>query len=249
MHNLSSAWTANINGVWWTLPVEFNYYLALPLLFYLIRYVGIWIFMTGAICFVVLYKVILFPFIFDQTVGYKVFMFGQLTGRIELFGYGMLAAYLYKKYGDQLKESKHKKFIEWGLILGGILGMWQMLDLIHSIGGAEYWKGGALFFVFESIYGFFIFSLVLGVSLSGKSMKVVFANRTALYFGSISYGVYLWHMPFLKLIFENQKIIPLVNGATNHANLMIASSVFAIATIIAASISYRYVEKPFLNIK
>lgn len=249
VHNFSARWTGNINGVWWTLPIEFDFYLALPLLFLGIRKIGIIYFTLATLAFVITYKWLAFPFIAQETVGYKAYVFGQLAGRLDLFAYGMMAAVFYNKYGQRIGDLKHRWFIEWGLIVGGIIGMWEMLSMAHSLGGLGYWKSHFIPLFFDSLYGFFIFLLVLGISLDGELAANVFGRKTVIYLGKISYGIYLWHIPFLRLIFENRKIVSWEN-ADMHVERMVALVVFyTCATLLTASASYYFIEKPFLRKK
>ncbi len=56
--------------------------------------------------------------------------------------------------------------------------------------------------------------------------------------GRISYGVYLWHYPIVLLVAAHM-------GGSPWARL----PVVAIAAVVAATLSYRFVEAPFLRLK
>lgn len=246
VHNFSPAWSGNINGAWWTLPAEFNFYLLLPLLFLLIRRINIGAFFIGAVLFAMAYRVILLPFIVGETVGYKAYMFGQIMGKIDLFAYGMLGAFIYSKYGNII-AGKYKKVVEVCLIATGVMGMWVILLKLKSI-GEIYWNGGVFLYVFDPLFGFFILLLVLGITLNGKLTKSLFCNKPILFMGDISYGIYLWHFPVLRLIFDNKQILDKVHGFHNLANMTLALAAFLVMTFVLAILSYKYIELPAMRL-
>jgi peptidoglycan/LPS O-acetylase OafA/YrhL len=58
-------------------------------------------------------------------------------------------------------------------------------------------------------------------------------NRILRWFGKISYGLYLWHFMLISLPWERQPLPPLL--------------MMVVAPIVAAWLSWRYIEAPFLN--
>jgi peptidoglycan/LPS O-acetylase OafA/YrhL len=68
----------------------------------------------------------------------------------------------------------------------------------------------------------------------GKALSL----RTAVYLGNISYSLYLWHVPVLFAV-----------GYVLADNPAIGAVAAAIGSLIAAAISWRWVEKPALSLK
>jgi peptidoglycan/LPS O-acetylase OafA/YrhL len=243
IHNWDFEWNGAINGVWWTLPVEINFYLALPLLYLLIRKIGIIPFMNLALIAAISYKIMIFPSISPKETAYKVWLFGQLNTRIDLFAYGMLAAYIYKKYYQQLSN----QWMANALTAAGIVGIWGVLVYTSNIGGDRIWRGNGFLYFLDSSLGFFIFLLVLGICFNQTFTRRLFYNKIAVYFGNISYSIYLWHVPLLVLIFLNPAIKPHVSGAENYGSMVIAFIAYICATFAIATASFYWVEKPFLR--
>lgn len=85
---------------------------------------------------------------------------------------------------------------------------------------------------------------ILGVELNATSR----VNRAAIYLGKISYGLYMWHLLALELAIKAlARPIP-------FAGEWIESSTFATLcalglTIAIAAVSYRLLERPFLDLK
>lgn len=243
LHNWDIEWNGAINGVWWTLPVELNFYLALPLLFLVVRKIGIIYFTIAAIAVSIAYKMMIFPSISLKETAYKVWLFGQLNARIDLFAYGMLAAYIYKKQQQALSN----QLVANGFMIMGMVGIWSTLIYTSNVGGGKIWHGNDFLYFIDSSLGFFIFLLVLGICFNQTFTRQLFCNKIALYFGNISYSIYLWHVPLLVLIFLNPAIKPHVTGVANYSSMAIALLTYICATLAIATASFYLVEKPFLR--
>ena len=83
-----------------------------------------------------------------------------------------------------------------------------------------------------------IFAATLGISN---------VPRVLIYLGKISYGLYVFHYGLLKL--SEWLLLPLkLDGSSLH-NMVIVDSVALALCILAAHLSYRYLESPFLRLK
>lgn len=92
-----------------------------------------------------------------------------------------------------------------------------------------------------------IFASVIVVGLTDRQIKGVLENGILRWFGRYSYGIYIWH-PIIAVILFNTHI----PGALGVSGPLLSSLMvlFAIAlSILAAVISYRYWEQPFLRLK
>jgi Predicted acyltransferases len=68
-------------------------------------------------------------------------------------------------------------------------------------------------------------------------IKRALAHPQLVYLGKISYGVYLWHFPIMKLL--------QTSGRDWEFVLIVGSCL----SVTAAAVSYRFVERPFLELK
>ena len=65
------------------------------------------------------------------------------------------------------------------------------------------------------------------------------------YLGKISYGLYVYHFPIIYFAGRVRDLIPMPESVAKPLTAIIA---FA-ATLLIASLSYRFLEKPMLNLK
>ncbi len=235
-HNFSSAWSGFINGVWWTLPIEFEFYLLLPLFFLFIRKFGITVFMLLALLIMIAWKLMVFGYFEYESIPYKGWLLGQLPNRMMLFAWGMLAAYMHKM-----------RFFRGVASFWFVFSAWILLSYFnHS--ELLYWNDFMFNFKWDFLFGIGLFLFIGGISANDSRLgNVLLSNKLIMYFGTISYSLYLWHLPILRLIFQNQDVIARVSGPSNHLNIVIATAVFVTCTIAISHLSYNYIEKPFLR--
>lgn len=80
--------------------------------------------------------------------------------------------------------------------------------------------------------------LLIGfVTRSGGPVRAVLATPLMVWLGERSYGLYLWHWPVLVL----------VRGAFPEAPAAVRGAVVIYLTLLAASLSWRYLERPVLR--
>ena len=76
-------------------------------------------------------------------------------------------------------------------------------------------------------------------------LQAVFANSALAWLGRVSYGVYILHQPvhgFVALAYDGRK--PELSGPTDLALVLVA----LLLTFVVAELSYRYFEKPILDL-
>jgi peptidoglycan/LPS O-acetylase OafA/YrhL len=252
-HNLFGSQEHQLNPVYWTLPVEFDYYLLLPLLALLVSPPRWPILLLAGMGLVGLYRYTLFHGLpADTTIGQKVWLLNQLPGRIDQFLAGMVAAWLYS-HSRQL-GFRTTRIYRWRthLLTAGILGFAAMAWFIHNIqpigannqAGLTYWGGHWSLFAWHSGTGLFIAMIVLAAALGTRATNWLLANRAMLFLGVISYSLYLWHFPVVKWLhglqlprlFENEPFISALLWA-------------ALPVIAVSALSYQAVERPFLRLR
>ncbi|WP_456376841.1 acyltransferase family protein [Thiolapillus sp.] len=253
VHNLFGGPSTQLNPVYWTLPVEFNFYLLLPLLA-IVVVPARWVWLLGvALLVAVLYRYILFQyFLHDLPVSEKVWWLNQLPGRLEQFVSGMAAAWIYSSIRENGFQQSLIYRWRYLLLLAGVCGLGLLAWFIHAtqpigavnVEGLTYWGGHWSLFVWHSLFGFCVAILVLVVALGTPVTDFFLANRGIMYMGLISYSLYLWHFPVVKWLHLAKLPVllpdmPLLNG------LLWA----AVPVLLVSSVSYWVVERPFLKIR
>jgi len=151
-------------------------------------------------------------------------------------GVGAILACLYTKQSDVidwLRKNRHTIFYS---------------TFLHLIFVLIFYKGTSAFWHLyrEVALCLCTFSIVL-VSIYGWNGLIGFftRNKQVQYIGSISYGIYLFHMP-VPYVYRTiaAKLFPMVH-LSDGLFLLVC---FAI-TFILAALSYKYIEKPFLKLK
>ena len=237
MFNLPPTWTAPINGVWWTLPTEFLFYLLLLPLGFLLKTR-----MTRFVLFVLLmgawlYRWWVFQNFQDQGVGKMVILMGNTLGSLDLFIIGSFCAYFYIR-----KHRPGQPAIPPTILL--LLGLSGVILCLYSILWVDpgYWEGHWLLYLKNTLIGIPIASIIVSILLGSKLSLRMFGNPVIMHAGIISYSVYLWHLP---VIIALSKWSYIVNYPGYRLPVMLAFSVPLVWLL--SYCSYRWVERPFLQ--
>ena len=104
LQNFSPTYAAALNGVYWTLPTEFGFYLLLPLFaaFAALFAHGkraAWLFLSlSLVALAIVYRVLVYATVADAPIDEKRFALLQLPGLIDHFAIGMLLAWVYLRH-------------------------------------------------------------------------------------------------------------------------------------------------------
>lgn len=234
--NLPPWWVSPLNGVWWTLPTEFLFYVLLVPLSVLLKNRAARAVLLSLVALAWLYRWWVVE-AFGQTQPGRVFsLMGNTLGYLDIFIIGTLCAFLYVRRGRGPGRRPHP-----GLLLAlGVLGVLLVLYSIHWLYG-YYWSGHILLFLKNTLIGVSISAIIMSILLGSRLANGLLANRLMMHFGIISYSIYLWHFPIVVAL---SKWSFIADYPGYRLPLLLAFSVPA--TWLAAWCSYRFVERPFL---
>jgi len=235
--NLPPWWVAPINGVWWTLPTEFLFYLLLVPLAFLLKTRATRVLLIGLLGCAWIYRWWVFQNFQDEGIGRMVTLMGNTLGSLDQFIIGTYCAYLYVLHFKK-KPQKIPAFV---FLLLGVLGVLLCLYSIHFLYGF-YWNGHLLLFLKNTMIGISIASILIAILGGSGLANKLFGNRVMMHCGIISYSLYLWHFPVVLLL---SKWSFMIDYPGYKLPLMI---VFATPlTWLLAYSSYRWIERPFLQ--
>jgi peptidoglycan/LPS O-acetylase OafA/YrhL len=231
--------TIALNPVWWSLPVEFGFYLLLPVLAPLL------LTQTGRrILFAICVMSLLFRVMITNSAIApleKMLWIDQLPGRLFQFVFGMFAAYWLMQYTHVQFAKKYRSSVA-ALIVCAFLALpaigWIVLDSAYT-GGLPPHPALHLFHVLSAGFA----ALLIVCVVKGEVVLNYILQQPALrYLGRISYGFYLWHYPLLLGL---QQAWGGKQALAEEWPLFAALG--AAISIIAASLSWYWIEAPMLR--
>ncbi len=253
LHNIFPGQGEMINGVYWTLPIEFDFYLVLPLIALLLAPKKWPWLVAGSLLLVLLYRYGMFhEYLQDARIPEKVRVLNQLPGRLDQFVSGMLAAYVYslvRESGLARSGIYRWRNLLFTLSFISIIGLSYFIHYIQpmdaqNLPGQTFWAGHWSLFSWHTLFGMALGAMILSLALGIRGVNWLLANRGMLYLGVISYSVYLWHLPIIKLL-ASMSLSEIVPDAP-FLNLVL----WALLPVMAvSSLSYFAVERPFLKLR
>jgi len=233
--NLGQDWVAPLVGVWFTLPIEFSFYLILPLIAPLIdRKRWPWL-LLASIAVAIGYRLWAYAMTATEPLGIRIAEIERLPGRIDQFVIGMLAGAAFVAASLHGWRPRRPAFWFWGGVAGAAaLGA-------AMIGAADrYWSGHPLLYVWHGLFSLCLVPVLLTAAWGARPGSGLFDNRPMRYLGKTSFGIYLWHMPILI------PILPYLPASMSPAARFWALLALVLpATLLVAHLSYVWVERPF----
>jgi peptidoglycan/LPS O-acetylase OafA/YrhL len=228
-----------INGVLWSLGVEVQFYVIFPLL--------CWAAMRAPVPTFVLMAVVANTYRFAVLHHYDVGnWYDQLPGVLDLFGAGMLGAYLYRAIAVRAPRLAGQRML-WTLVAwGGIALFFVVLNAAYQVRYDPNWPWetftwgrGTMCLAFlmttvGSLFGFTLWQRVLG-------------NPVLVFLSVISYNLYLWHQPVARFLREHH--IPPWHGADEHSDPAwgLPYSLIALPAMLVVATAFTYgLERPIL---
>lgn len=231
-----------MNGVWWTLPIEFSFYLALPLLAPLLR-VNRWLWLLAvSLSVMMVWRHFVVVWLADSAVPARVLASYQLPGSADMFGLGMFAALVHvnrNSLPEWLSPPSHMdRSTVQGLLLVVVAIYWLHLR------ASEYWTDKPIFYLWTLSLSLGIVAIMLAAVAGGRLANAMFGNCVMVYAGTVSYSIYLWHLPILIWL-KQANLVQVPECYRLPVLVVVALSL----TLAVSSISYACVERPFMRLR
>ncbi len=231
-----------INLVWWTLPIEFSFYLALPVLSFLLTPARWWWLLGGSLVVMWSWRYGVAITMADVPVPQRVYAAYQLPGALDMFGIGMFAALIHV-HRDRLPAwlFPHSR-----QSLLALLGLCLVVASVYWLfpQRGRYWADNPIFYLWTPALSFGIAAVILAAAAHSRLTEWLFGNRVMMFGGVISYSVYLWHFPVLSWV-NGMDFIQGINGYRLPWLLLLVIPI----TVFIASLSFALVERPFMRLR
>lgn len=242
IHTWWSETSGSINGVLWTLAVEVEFYAIFPLVWWLFRR-NAWLTTFALIAVSLSFRVYAQSCCIHTSAP---LMLENLPSYIDVFAFGMLAAYLYVRScgaADDRRVQYAATVVAFVAIVAAAVDL-QHLWLVRA---QPDWP--TTWVVYHRTFTAAAFCAVaLGSLMSVPIWRRALANPVLLFYGAISYNLYLYHQALARLLLHWR--IPPFTGRNEHADphWQVAYTVLAVVvtTAQAAIVTYAF-ERPLLR--
>jgi peptidoglycan/LPS O-acetylase OafA/YrhL len=219
---------AKVNPVTWSLTTEWHFYLLVPLVAWLLTRLGRWTVFAGCVALSVVWWLqtpLLLPSSF-------------IFGRLDQFVIGAIV-------GEIAREAPEHVLARFSRARGAVPAAIACGVAIGSYHGASMGMGSqpVVDALVHPIFGVLVAVVMLRL-LTEPNARARPGEATLAWFGTISFGLYLWHYPILDQGLRwTRASVPLPVAAAT----LIAVPVLCACSIAAAKCSYVLVEQPFLS--
>jgi len=248
-HNLSYEASWAINPVYWTLPIEFSFYLCLPLIALVLlraertaperKWATLVLITAGIVALSWTYRYLVYQPFAAAEVNARVWVLNQIPGTIDQFMLGGTAsvAMRWTRAAWANLPERSRTVLSTVLLfagLGGLVGLMYFIDSIFEV----FWNGHWAVFVWYTFAAAFISVALCGIVIGSPAARALFANPVSVFIGTISYSIYLWHYPIAAWVAHSVDI----SGMPIAYFLGIAVP----PILVASALSYWFIERPFM---
>jgi peptidoglycan/LPS O-acetylase OafA/YrhL len=234
-----------IDGVLWTLAIEVEFYLCFPLIWWcfkrrpwltaaaMVAIAGLWRAALAQCCYSGLFT----PY--EE----------NLPGYLDIFAFGLLAAYLFVRFGGRWQTSR-ARFAGPLVAIAGVAMLVTLLENLYAYRFHDQWSG-----VWQidnrPLLGAAFALMALGWLVSPRWWQLLLDNPALRFMAAISYNLYLYHQMIARELLVHH-IPPYANAAGAHFDrtwqLNYTKAAFAITIAQAALVTYCF-ERPLLRVK
>jgi len=221
-----------LNGIYWTMPIEWDFHAALPLmlvLFTRLRSAATWI-VLFALTLAFRYACVRAngDAAWAAWVDYGRIM--QLPARLDEFFYGIVGAWIYLRYPISMRVARL-------LVAVGVAGIIGAMAAFHFVGNFIDEPRMPWTLLYFTWMGLSFGAIVLGAAVTPHLLDA----RPVAWLGLISYSLYLWHYPLLKAA-QYFSWTAWGDGTAFLRNIVL----LAPGILLVSWLSQHFVERPFL---
>ncbi|MDX2169329.1 MAG: acyltransferase [Deltaproteobacteria bacterium] len=239
------------SNVWWSLATEWQFYVVLPLAALLLRRAGWRLAAAVALAWAMVYAAWIAGG-FEVAVADGQLLLGMsLFGRAPYFAGGALIAWLFVRGGERVAAWLARMRLD--TPAGADVAVAIVMLLLSGLLVGVAWAGSfavqvAPWHAHHVIEAMLWTALVGLVLLTPTRLRAALRLPLLIQLGVLSYSVYIVHAPILAVIntLRRAGVADLVGW--NWRTVLLAA-VLTVATGLVASLTYRFIESPFLSRK
>ena len=237
LHGLARGMRYSIAGIWWTLTVEWLFYLFMAIAAVAVRRSPQgWLIATGMILLGVVGRLVVFET--STSAADSAYLVQQLPGAADLFGIGMLTA-LAARTGAVPRLWRHATLRSALLVLSSGLVAGAMYVYYDRKPG--YWQDGAMVVLWPLVLAVGVAGMLVCLTRASSAVHATTRWTGLAYLGVISFGIYLFH-PF---VIEALDRAWFANGRTASALPFLLA---ALAATVLVSVMFHYtLERPAMR--
>ncbi len=230
--NMPPTMVAPLNLVWWTLPIEFSFYLALPLLVGLSRRVGWLPVVLVSFVVTVAWRSAVMAWFAGEHMVARLPILDALPGSLATFAAGFALAH---------HQGRWPARVPWPVcVLWLIAYLGLQYGLLSNVD--TYWTGHWMLAVWNPLFAGVV-ALAVGVVMSDVRWGRWFSGAWMVWLGELSFGIYLWHFPVLIAM---RQLWPASEGSISLG--LLALPLCVVLTLLLAWASYTLVERPAMRL-
>lgn len=220
----------SFSAMFWAIAVEWQFYLIFPLLLLILQRDG-----AKTLLGMILVMMILRTLAHFEGANSRDLAYWTIIGRIDQFLLGMLAGVAYFNY--TFRFAWPSLFLTSILVLGMIFGF-------HQAGG---WPNNSAWkIIWPTLEGATWAMFILAYLACSQGLPAGLAKIMS-WPGLISYSIYLLHFSVISIVIAQGWYLPLPLPPVIAA--LLNTLLWLPVILVLASLSYRYIEKPFLNLR
>lgn len=232
-----------IDGVLWTLSVEVEFYCIFPLIWWcfrrrpwitalaMIAIAEIWRAAMAKCCYATIFT------LYEE----------NLPGYLDIFAFGMIAAYLYTRFGEVVRFSR-LRFAAPVVAIGGIVALVALLENLYAYRFYDYWAAVWQINNRPLLGGAFAL-IALGSLASPRWWQVLLDNPPLRFLATISYNLYLYHQMLARELLAQH--VPSYRGEPHDDaqwQARYTAMAFMAAIAVATIVTYLF-ERPLLRLR
>lgn len=228
-----------MNVVLWTLAVEVQFYLLLPVLAPLFR-------KKPVVCYIAMVAVgTCFRRLWTMPMENTTLFVNRLPNMLDIYANGMMAAHIYARLAKMEKHRLKIAVIGTVLCVIGAWGVFRVIGAQNRTSGYDELRAGQLHWrwIFSACGSLFL----VGGSLSFKPLRMLLSNKLVRFLSGVSFNFYIWHQ-WLAVKLKAWHIPDYMNELPNQAGEMpwqLHYTLICFFGALAVAIGITYlIEKP-----